>query len=1253
MNLPKIITGLLLISIVAGSSWAQSSTANWYSALPAAAAGSPWTLEVLSSSSSGSRLLLECPGFWSEQIFQDGQFRSKVYLPGSAGSTTSIGLPELPSIGRLLAIPADRDVDVIIHEISTQTFPCENPCLSESSEGTNQVPLEPLQQAGVFPSVWASASPPVIMKDYRLAPIVLNPIRYDFDAKQLVVATRLEVEFRTAELSDQNVKTYFPPASEAFRPIYEGVILDQTEYNTATPLVAEGSRGKYLIFIAENLTNSFFLNNFMTWKRQLGYQVILKPLTTANNGKEQIKAAIMEEYYAGDAQLDYVLLVGDPNNGVVTIPAFDIYKPPNNTEVDPTDHSYALLEGQDYFPDVMVGRLSITSTIELSIALNKILSYQKNPYLTDPNWFKKALLAAGNYSDTPPAPITPAWVTLWLMDKLHDYGYTQVDTVIYWGPPQNPAFGTPLIASSINSGVGLVAYRGWGDESGWQYPIFQIPHLAQLQNGFKLPLVVSIVCETGNFRDTVDPCFGEAWIRLGTPVTPAGGVSVYAPSDLHTNTRWNNAIYAGFFEGLISENLYRLGQSVVRSKLELFYGFPEDIASDGLVNFYFHTYNILGDPELPIWTDTPALMALEIPDQIQPGSQMATARLTTLSGTPLGGAYIAFYKANEVLAGAVADGNGEVSVLVEPLTEGQLYVTASKQNYKAKQDSITVQIGSFPLGIGNLSVSGDGVAQAGENFDLTVQLHNYGTTAISDIEAVLQSNHPGIAISDSTAVLASLAGSSDGNALFQATADPEVMDGAVVEFTLALSSGANSNELKFILPIGGLMLVPAEIVVESGSLEPGETAAIKIRLTNIGILPAQSLTGVLSCASSTVSITSAQTAFPVLLPNATGLSSSCEVAISTEAATGQQVIFELALTASGGYTQTVSFPVSLGQPGSTDPLGPDSYGYYAYDNTDVDYPEAPVYDWIELDPASGGSGATLHALGDDQTVSLELPFPFMYYGEDYDSLTICSNGYVSFGETWMAEFRNWNMPSALGPPALIAPFWDDLKADTMGLFRDTSDHIRVYTRYDAGEGRFAMEWSGAVNRFQYVNPSLWKEETFELILFDPVQHPTLSGDGEILFMYETINDVDDENNYATAGMEDYEHRRGLQYAYSGDYPPAAAILADGRAIKITTDPPGAVASGHQGQANLAPTLEALPNPANPNAVIRFSLPEAGNVLLEIFNTMGQRIAVLENRNLVAGLHRRELRGEALASGIYIAVLRHQQATVAQKILILK
>jgi len=1254
MNLSKNVSVVLVICIAAGLSWSQSATPIWYNAQPGAATGSAWTLEVISSWSSGSRLLWECPGFWSEQILQGGQFRSRIHLPGSAGLTTSLGLPELPSIGRLLAIPDDREVEVFIHAVSTQSFPCLNPYLAEPPEGVASEPTAPAQQEGLFPSAWATASGPVIMKDQRLAPITIHPIRYDFDAQQLVVATHLEVEFRTVGLSNQNVKTYFPPASDAFKPIYEGVVVNQTEYNTATPLVAEGSRGKYLIFIAESFTNNLFLTNFMTWKRQLGNQVILRPLTyNVNNSKEQIKAAIMEEYYAGDAPLDYVLLVGDPTNGPAPIPAFDITKP-NSTEIDPTDHQYAMLEGQDYFPDIMVGRLSVTTATELATALNKILNYQKNPYLTDPTWFKKALLAAGNYADTPPAPITPAWVTLWLMEKLHDYGYAQVDTVIYWGPPQNPAFGTPLITSALNSGRGLVAYRGWGDESGWQYPIYQIPDMADLQNGPKLPVVVSIVCETGNFRDPLDPCFGEAWIRWGTPFTPSGGAAFYGPSDLHTNTKWNNAIYAGFFEGLLEENLYRIGQSALRSKLELYYGFPEDIASDGLVNFYFHTYNILGDPELAIWTDTPALMALEIPDQIQPGSKMVTARVTTLGGTPLGGAYIAFYKADEVLAGAVADGNGEVSLQVEPLTEGQLYVTASKQNCKAKQDSIVVQIASFPLGIGNLAVSGDGIAQAGENFDLTVQLHNYGTAAISDIEATLRSNHPNIAIADSTAALASIAGSGDGNAVFQVTANPEVLDGTMVEFTLALSSGAEASELKFTLPIGGLMLIPADIVVESGSLEPGETAAIKIALTNIGTLPAQSLMGTLSCASSAVNITSAQATFPVVLPNATGLSSNtCAVTVSAGAATGQQVIFELALTASGGYAQTVSFPVSLGQPATTDPLGPDSYGYYAYDDTDLGYAEAPVYNWIELDSAYGGSGATPHPLEDDQSVSLMLPFLFKYYNEDYDSLTICSNGYVSFGETWMAEFRNWNMPSALGPPALIAPFWDDLKPDTLGFFRDTSYFVNVFTRYDASAGRYIVEWSGTVNRYQYASPSSWKEETFELILFDPVQHPTLSGDGEILFQYETVNDVDDDNNYATVGMEDYEHRRGLQYAYSGDYPPAAAVLAAGRAIKITTDPPGVTTNSSLGKTRPAPTLAALPNPANPNAVLQFSLPEAGNVRLEIFNTRGQRIAVMANGQLPAGLHRRELKGQGLASGIYIAVLRYEQATLSQKILLLK
>jgi len=58
-------------------------------------------------------------------------------------------------------------------------------------------------------------------------------------------------------------------------------------------------------------------------------------------------------------------------------------------------------------------------------------SLSENPYVTDPTWFKRACWS-GKYSDVPPAPITPVWCSIWLMEKLYDYGYTQVDTVFYW-----------------------------------------------------------------------------------------------------------------------------------------------------------------------------------------------------------------------------------------------------------------------------------------------------------------------------------------------------------------------------------------------------------------------------------------------------------------------------------------------------------------------------------------------------------------------------------------------------------------------------------------------------------------------------------------------------------------------------------------------------------------------------------------------------------------------------------------------------
>jgi hypothetical protein len=342
--------------------------------------------------------------------------------------------------------------------------------------------------------------------------------------------------------------------------------------------------------------------------------------------------------------------------------------------------------------------------------------------------------------------------------------------------------------------------------------------------------------------------------------------------------------------------------------------------------------------------------------------------------------------------------------------------------------------------------------------------------------------------------------------------------------------------------------------------------------------------------------------------------------------------------------------VQLGQPSTTDPLGPDSYGYYAYDNTDTQYSPAPDYDWLELDPAFAGTFDTHYSLGDDSSTVIHLDFPFTFYGDEYDSLTICSNGWVSLLPTWMAEFRNWNFPSGLGPPTIIAPFWDDLKVDTR-----ISTAIDVFSRYDVAEGRFVVEWSRTVNRYNYSQGvTYWKNETFEIIMLDPAVHATPTGDGEIIFQYWEVHDVDSDNNYATVGIEDEGHLRGLQYTYSNDLAPAAAPLESGRAIKITTFPPdnynGTRSGGDQNSVRL---FTPQPNPANPTTQLQFVLPSSGNVRLELYNMLGSRVALLVDGSLNQGEHRITLDGSSLSSGVYFIELRFAGVTRLQKLLILK
>ena len=65
---------------------------------------------------------------------------------------------------------------------------------------------------------------------------------------------------------------------------------------------------------------------------------------------------------------------------------------------------------------------------------------------------------------------------------------------------------------------------------------------------------------------------------------------------------------------------------------------------------------------------------------------------------------------------------------------------------------------------------------------------------------------------------------------------------------------------------------------------------------------------------------------------------------------------------------------------------------------------------------------------------------------------------------------------------------------------------------------------------------------------------------------------------------------------------------------------------------------AYPNPFNPAAVVRFSLPEATHVQLAVYNALGQQVAVLADAAFAAGAHQVAFDAGGLPSGVYFARL---------------
>jgi hypothetical protein len=176
--------------------------------------------------------------------------------------------------------------------------------------------------------------------------------------------------------------------------------------------------------------------------------------------------------------------------------------------------------------------------------------------------------------------------------------------------------------------------------------------------------------------------------------------------------------------------------------------------------------------------------------------------------------------------------------------------------------------------------------------------------------------------------------------------------------------------------------------------------------------------------------------------------------VSPDCLPGHLSVLNVDITFAEGGKAQVAVPVTFGTRTVTDPVGPDAGGYYAFDNGDLGYGQAPVYEWVEIDPALGGPGQSVgltdFAIYSDDTRVVDLPFPFTYYGRDFSKISICSNGWFAMGATYQRHYRNRTLPAVESPEDMVCVYWDELYA--------VSGDGGVFTWYDAVNHRFIIEW---------------------------------------------------------------------------------------------------------------------------------------------------------------------------------------------------
>ncbi|MBT3250814.1 MAG: T9SS type A sorting domain-containing protein [Candidatus Marinimicrobia bacterium] len=740
---------------------------------------------ILSGSESETTIEFTLDGFWKNRSSL-GETGGYILELEEGTPLLEVTAPDVQKLSTSIIIPDFNNMEVEVLDFEYVDFDHYSVAPSKGNLtrdiDPSSVPFvfgDVYNQDQFYPGSLAELGSPYIIRDFRGQAVQVFPLQFNPVTQSLRVYTSITVHvYATDEIGENplNRQEELQSMNSEYKSIYQHHFNNYNNFvNNRYDILDED--GSMLIICYSAFMDD--LQPLVEWKNMSGLKTTLVDVNDIGSNSSAISQFVEDFYY--DENLAYLLLVGD----IAQMPSITVGG-------DPSDPSYGFIEGNDAYPEVMVGRFSAESATHVQTQVERSINYERYP-MADADWYHKGT----GIGSAEGSGIGDEGEADWqhqdnIRGKLMDYTYTEVDQVY------DPGANSGQVTAAVNDGRSVMNYTGHGSSTAWSTSGFNVNNVNNLVNDNKLPFIWSVACVNGQFQNGT--CFAEAWLRATNDGTPTGAIGAFMST---INQSWAppmdgqdefNDILVELFDNNIKRSF---GGISANGCMHM----NDNYGSGGENETTYWT--LFGDPSIMVRTDTPINATVEHDDVMVIGS---TECPVSVPGLTEGTAALSVN--GELIGVGSLDENGFCNIILEePVLEPmEVDLVVTGYNMLTYEGSILVIVPEGPYVIMDdysftSDSNGNGEVDAGESIEMFVNAENVGVDNAQNVSGIISTDDPYITFIDNEVSFGDIETgenlTSEDSFTFDISTDVQIDSDYSISFAIDLTDGTNTWQSSF------------------------------------------------------------------------------------------------------------------------------------------------------------------------------------------------------------------------------------------------------------------------------------------------------------------------------------------------------------------------------------------------------------------------------------------------------------------------